>query len=48
MVQARSSGHTPLLSGLSVWDSELVELLDASKREEGLVTIHLPSGPLKN
>ena len=48
-VQAYCLGHTPQLSEKSDWDSELigfVSLLVVNEREEGVVTLHLPIGPL--
>ena len=42
MVQARCPGHTPQLSGLSVYDSELVGfvcLFIVNEREESVVAV---------
>ena len=43
------AGHTPHLSGLFDYDSELgfISLLVVNGRNEGVVVLNLPNGPLK-
>ena len=43
--QVPCPGHTPQLSGLSLQDGDL-EVFIISEKEECLVVLHLPTGPL--